>query len=357
MNSTFVRVKKYFMETKHKTASRWAGMLIISTLLLFSSALLSNARRGEFGSDTTEVKGKSIKSLKADLTFIQANDLGRNGYYLQKPIAELMGEVADVIGPEAILAAGDVHHFMGVQSTTDPLWLTNFETIYSHPELMIPWYPVLGNHEYIGNTEAVINYSQVSRRWQMEGRYYYKLFTGKSTRVHILFIDTTPLISRYREESNKYADVLKVDPQQELKWIEEQLSAIRGSIDKKSENEQIKDWIIVVGHHPVYAQTSKSISEQEDLQKSVAPLLRKYGVDIYTCGHIHNFQHFREKESNVEYVVNSAASLSREKVKKIPGALFVSGEAGFIVISADLKSLTLSMINSKGEIIYTIEHK
>ena len=59
----------------------------------------------------------------------------------------------------------------------------------------------------------------------------------------------------------------------------------------------------------------------------------------------------------MEYVVNTAASLSREKVKKIPGALFVSGEAGFIVISADLQCLTLSMINSKGEIIYTIEHK
>ena len=27
-------------------------------------------------------------TLKAPLTFIQANDLGRNGYYLQKPIAE-----------------------------------------------------------------------------------------------------------------------------------------------------------------------------------------------------------------------------------------------------------------------------
>ena len=37
-----------------------------------------------------------------------ANDLGRNGYYDQKPIAELMGEMADVIGPECVFAAGDV---------------------------------------------------------------------------------------------------------------------------------------------------------------------------------------------------------------------------------------------------------
>ena len=55
------------------------------------------------------------KGLEKQLNFYMANDLGRNGYYDQKPIAELMGEMADVIGPECVFAAGDVHHFEGVQ--------------------------------------------------------------------------------------------------------------------------------------------------------------------------------------------------------------------------------------------------
>ena len=50
-------------------------------------------------------------SLKKDANFFLANDLGRNGYYDQKPIAELMGIMAEEIGPECIIAAGDVHHF------------------------------------------------------------------------------------------------------------------------------------------------------------------------------------------------------------------------------------------------------
>lgn len=50
------------------------------------------------------------KRLEKQLNFYMANDLGRNGYYDQKPIAELMGEMADVIGPECVFAAGDVHH-------------------------------------------------------------------------------------------------------------------------------------------------------------------------------------------------------------------------------------------------------
>ena len=83
------------------------------------------------------------KGLEKQLNFYMANDLGRNGYYDQKPIAELMGEMADVIGPECVFAAGDVHHFEGVRSVNDPLWLTNYELIYSHPELMIDCFPIL----------------------------------------------------------------------------------------------------------------------------------------------------------------------------------------------------------------------
>jgi len=89
-------------------------------------------------------------SLKKNANFFLASDLGRNGYYDQKPIAELMGIMAEEIGPECIIAAGDIHHFDGVQSVDDPLWMTNYELVYSHPELMIDWLPVLGNHEYRG---------------------------------------------------------------------------------------------------------------------------------------------------------------------------------------------------------------
>ena len=104
----------------------------------------------------------SWKALEQPLNFYIANDLGRNGYYEQKTVAATMGSMAEAIDIEFVVAAGDVHHFEGVQSTSDPLWMTNYELIYSHPDLMIPWYPVCGNHEYRGNTDAVVEYSDVS---------------------------------------------------------------------------------------------------------------------------------------------------------------------------------------------------
>ena len=132
------------------------------------------------------------KSLEKPLNFYLANDLGRNGYYDQKPIAELMGKMAETIDIEFVVAAGDVHHFEGVRSVQDPLWMTNYELIYSHPDLMLPWYPVLGNHEYRGNTQAVIDYSNISARWEMPARYYTKVMEEDGATIRLVLIDTAP---------------------------------------------------------------------------------------------------------------------------------------------------------------------
>ncbi|MGN0234641.1 MAG: metallophosphoesterase [Bacteroidaceae bacterium] len=278
----------------------------------------------------------------AQIRLLVASDLGRNGYYEQKPIAELMGRMAEEDGIEAVLALGDVHHFMGVQSVTDPLWMTNYELIYSHPELQLPWYPILGNHEYRGNTQAVLDYSNVSRRWQMPARYYSKVFQDDSTTLKVVFIDTTPLIDKYHTDSIDYPSVRNEDIGMQLEWLDNQLKNAR------------EDWVVVVGHHPIYADTPKSETERYDMQKRVLPILQQHKVNMYICGHIHNFQHISFPNDRIDYVVNSAASLSRESVKHVDGTVFVSGEAGFSILSCSKKQLRLDMINGKGETIHSV---
>ena len=270
-----------------------------------------------------------------------ANDLGRNGYYDQKPIAELMGVMAEEVGPEFVIAAGDVHHFEGVQSVDDPLWMTNYELIYAHPELMIDWFPICGNHEYRGNTQAVIDYSRVSRRWEMPARYYTKSFEEEGTTVRIVWIDTTPLIDKYRQENDKYPDACLQDMKAQLEWLDATLAAAK------------EDWVIVVGHHPIYAETSKDDIERLNLQQRVDTILRKHRVDMYLNGHIHNFQHIRVPDSDIDYITNSAGSLSRQ-VKPIEGTVFCSSEPGFSIISATPKTLELRMIDKHGQVLHTV---
>lgn len=280
--------------------------------------------------------------FKQKFNFYVANDLGRNGYYDQKPIAERMGEMADKgVDPEFVLATGDIHHFEGVASVNDPLWMTNYELVYSHPELMLPWFPVLGNHEYRGNTQAVLDYSRVSRRWVMPARYYTQVFSDKGMTLRVVWIDTAPLIGKYRREKDKYPDVSLQDDNRQLAWMDSVLTAAR------------EDWVIVAGHHPIYAETPKDAEERVDMQQRVDPILRRHHVDMYLCGHIHNFQHIRIKGSDIDYITNSAGSLSR-KVKPVEGTLFCSPEPGFSIVSASKQQLELRMIDKKGNVLYTV---
>lgn len=302
--------------------------LMLAVLLLFS-AITATAR----------INDASLFEDK--LNFYVANDLGRNGYYDQKPIAEMMGELGEMIGPEFVLATGDVHHFEGVRSVNDPLWMTNFELIYSHPELMIPWYPICGNHEYRGNTQAVVDYSAVSRRWEMPARYYTKVFDEEGVTLRVVWIDTTPLIDKYRCDSVKYADACRQDIDSQLEWLDSVLETAQ------------EDWVIVAGHHPIYADTYKSETERLDMQNRVDAILRRHRVDMYICGHIHNFQHIRVEGSDIDYIVNSSGSLSRD-VKPVEGTVFCSGASGFSVVTADKATLILRMLDKNGDVLHEV---
>lgn len=319
-------------------------MTRLKKLVFLVSAVLSSALTLVFAQEKNTTL--EAKNLSGNVVLFVGNDLGRNGYHQQKPIAELMGELADALGPEAVLALGDIHHYLGVQSVNDPLWMTNYELIYAHPELQVEWCPVLGNHEYSGNTQAVIDYTAKSRRWSMPARYYVRMFDHHGTKVKVVFLDTPPLIDKYRNNSSEYPDAGKQNTTLALQWLDSVLSV----------NDQA-DWTIVAGHHPIYAQTGKNSSERTDMQTRVDPLLRKHKVDMYLCGHIHNFQHIRQKGSDVDYVVNSSGSLSRKNVKETDGTVFCSGEEGFSILTADKTSLTLSMVDAHGKILHQVKRK
>lgn len=279
--------------------------------------------------------------LDGDVKLMIGNDLGRNGYYEQKPIASLMGKVAEAVGPDAFLALGDTHHYLGISSVDDPLWMTNYELVYSHPELQVEWCPVLGNHEYRGNTQAVIDYSGISRRWIMPSQYYTRIFDNDGTRVKVVFIDTTPIIDKYYYNTGEYPDANRQDVEAQLRWLDNELS--------RDDN---ADWTVVAGHHPVYAQTLKQSSEREDMQRKVDPILKKHKVDMYICGHIHNFQHIRK--DGIDYIVNTSGSHSRPDVTPTDGTVFCSGVPGFSVLTATKDCLRLSLIDNNGNVVHQV---
>ncbi len=285
---------------------------------------------------------KVWRKLKQNVNFFVASDLDKGGCYDQKVIAELMGTMAATIKPECIISTGDTHHGNGVESATDPDWKSNFEDIYNHPKLQIDWMAAIGNHEYRGEPQALIDYSKVNPHWKMPARYYTKVFKKSGVSIRFVVIDTTPLIERYRN-SEKYSDAGVQDNEQQLQWLESVLTSAK------------EDWVVVLGHHPIHADTKKSKQERTDMRNSVDTILRNYdNVDIYLCGHIHTFQHLRDKNSHIDYVVNSSASQGRS-VRSTKRTIYCSPDAGFSVLSVGEKTLQLHMIDKNGNILHTVK--
>lgn len=275
------------------------------------------------------------------LNFMVASDMGRRGASEQKNVSNVMGELAKLDNIAFIAVAGDPIHDDGVKSTDDPEWKLKFENIYTAPSLQkIPWYVVAGNHEYRGSVQAILDYSKYSARWKAPARYYAieQKIANSNDKCLLLFIDTAPLIDKYRE-SNEYSDAGKQNIEKELKWIDSTLTV---STDR---------WKIVIGHHPVFADTDKEESERSDMQKRIGTILEKRKADLYICGHIHDFQHIKPEGKSVNYIVNSSAAEAR-KVKAMEGTLFCSSNPGITLCSVTQENFTFSFINHKGETIY-----
>ena len=189
------------------------------------------------------------------------------------------------------------------QSTQDPLWLTTFENIYKYPSLLVDWYLVLGNHDYHGNTQAQIDYSKISRRWKMPDRNYSLVKKiNDSVSVLLVFLDTPPLVNQYHNNPEQFPDIDKQDTAKEMRWLETTLAQSK---------EKFK---IVFGHHPIYSANPTHGNTPEMIAK-VKPLLDKYNVNFYFCGHDHDFQHLRAPGSNVDYIVTGTGSEVRPTAK------------------------------------------
>ena len=286
---------------------------------------------------------KAWSKMKRDVNLFLVSDLGREGCHYQQVVASLMNDMAAKVKPMAIVATGDTHHGNGVKSTKDNDWQQNFENIYNLPRLKsLDWYAAIGNHEYRGSTQALIDYSKVNPHWKMGGRYYTTVFRKGSTSVRLVIVDTTPMIDKYRENA-KYADAAEQDKEAQLQWLDDVLSKAK------------EDWVIVAGHHPIHADTKKNKIERTNMRNTLDEVLRNHSkVDIYLCGHIHNFQHLRDKKCNIDYVVNTSGAESRS-VRQTKRTIYCSGECGFSLLTANKRELTLYMVDKSGNLLHTLK--
>ena len=299
----------------------------LALLVIFAHLLL--------GSTVAWPQGASLPSAR----FIIVGDEGGFASGDQKAVAAAMGKEAERIKAQFVVTLGDNFHEDGIATPTDRRWNTEFEDVYTHPSLQIPWYPSLGNHDYRGNPEAELQHSNLSKRWKFTSRYYaHQESIDDSTSLLIVHLDTSPFLNQYRLQPTVY-HMAGQDPRRQLVWLDSVLTITHAR------------WTVVVGHHPIYSSTPKGGNTKELLEQ-VLPILKAHHVPLYVAGHQHFLQHLGDDA--MDFVISgggadhSTVSVDRKDL------FFGTSALGFVSARATSRVLELNFLDTTNTVLHTV---
>ncbi len=276
------------------------------------------------------------KTDPSSARFLIIGDWGGFASANQKAVAAAMGREGRENHDQFVVTLGDNYHGKGIASATDPRWKTEYEDIYSDSSLQVPWYPTLGNHDYCGNAQAELEYSQYSERWKFHHRYYaQRKKIDDSTKILIIHLDTSPFVKAYQKRDGQY-HVKGQDTKRQVHWLDSLLSV---SHDR---------WVIVVGHHPIYSAAPKH-GDTPEIIASILPILERYHVPVYICGHDHVMQHLRD--DGMDFFVCGGGAEHRT-VNQRKDVVYGKGSLGFLSVTAYHDSLDFKMLDENNVLLH-----
>jgi tartrate-resistant acid phosphatase type 5 len=197
------------------------------------------------------------------LCFFAIGDTGRNCEELRR-VAAAMDTYAAENQPDFILLLGDNFYPNGVTSVDDKRFKDTWEDVFlCYKRLNVPWKVVLGNHDYLLNPEAQIEYTHredlnKGGLWQCPGKNY--KFTHKfGPASHPVSVDFFAL-----DTNGAQFSVRKKYPQIEHELFDN-IQALQKQLQASG-----ADWKIVFAHHPMYTKgTAHGITGEHWLQKKL----------------------------------------------------------------------------------------
>lgn len=183
--------------------------------------------------------GTDAGPVETTARFFVLGDQGE-GNPAQAEVAAVMQTICETDGCDFAVLLGDNFYDSGVDSVSDPQWETKFETPYA--DLDIPFFAVLGNHDYGGNLFGLeqgglgnefdkgpieVMYTDHSDKWEMYGTHY----TFRFGPVAFIMLDTNSIL--WDDTSNGDQDT----------WITTAFAEVAGA-----------EWVFSAGHHPYRSQ-------------------------------------------------------------------------------------------------------
>jgi tartrate-resistant acid phosphatase type 5 len=270
--------------------------------------------------------------------FIAVGDTGKSNA-AQRAVGTGMGRVCAQRGCDFVVLLGDNFYPSGVTSTTDPLWQTAFVEPYASVD--VPFYAVLGNHDYGGNGAGVefdlpahqIAYGQVNPKWRMPATHY----RWRLENVEFFVADTNRSFFGRDGDATRDFDL----------WLPASTGA----------------WKVVFGHHPYLSNGPHGNAGAYD-GASLVPFANGAGVksfleksvcgkaDVYLCGHDHSRQWLLSTCGGTELIVSGGGANTTE----LPGSQpthYQSRTSGFLYVVIEGDAFTGTFYDAAGVANYS----
>ena len=272
------------------------------------------------------------------------------GNYRQWEVSRALNAIAlDTLAEgrqlDFVALLGDNFYRYGVTDTDDLQWRYKFENMYGGEGLSaVPFFAVLGNHDYYGNEAAMQEYSREqlgSGRWYFPSRDYvrhYGRVTGESgtgSLLRVVYLETSWGVRK---------------PDYTAMELESLLATTTPA-----------RWTIVATHEPLRSAGMFYGQEVADAyRRLLLPILQRHGVHAWLSGHHHNLQLLSYPDEPL-YVISGAAGKYGDKISGRAGdaLLFGSETQGFALVDVSAQQLVIEMIDKQSTVLYRhkIDHK
>ncbi len=173
-----------------------------------------------------------------------------------------------------------------------------------------PFFPASGNHDY--HTMQGAPFREVFNLPGDSGEKWYSYDWG---RVHFVALDT------------------EADYSEQVKWLERDLAANQ------------LPWKVIYMHRPPYS--SGSHGSDTTLRNKLAPVLKKYGVQLVLSGHDHDYERMKPQDGTA-YVVSGGGGVGTKSVGKSSFTAFSEDVIHFVYVEVTADELTLHAIDATG---------
>lgn len=257
----------------------------------------------------------AMAQLDENVNILSVGDWGSaalGGYHLKNAqnTARGMQAYLKANNPQIVLNTGDNFYYCGIQNGSDPQINEDFVGLFG--SIQLPWYNILGNHDYGFNPDAQLWLNQTIPTWIMDARYYHKRVVLRGGLVlNVIALDTNPCVADYRgNDRGKWdpcgiqyptcepiPDVCRFHEnivQQNCTAQHEWFRATLDSIDADNE------WVFVLGHHKA----------NEINVENFQALISDYRVHLYLNGHTHNLEHYSiGRAMDPKYITTGAGGM------------------------------------------------